>query len=685
MLSVLQRISQLFRVKPRADLAGRARLLVMSAGVSRITTLPGLLPEWTIVRGAEGSNIGDTVAAWGKRPSAARAQAYARSRGMPLLYLEDGLLRSFGPGTSGPPLSLMVDTLGLYLDASVATGLERCIQRRLTMGEQLRASELLALWREERVSKYNDQAEPAELPVGRYVLIIDQTAGDASVSAGLATSSSFELMLDSALSEYPDSLALVKVHPDVVSGRRKGYFDLKRLMSRPRVRVVADRIHPVALIEYAECVYTVTSQMGFEALIWGKPVRTFGMPFYAGWGLTLDTLVGPPRRAPVTLEQLVHGALIEYPRYVDPENGLPCTPEDVVRWIGLQRRMRARFGASAIALGFSKWKRPYISEFFQGTKLSFAKRLPNPSNLPIIVWGRKNDALLNKSCNGLPAKLVRVEDGFLRSVGLGADLVRPISWVQDPIGIYYDATTPSHLEHLLTNTIFSEQIRNRARLLRHRIVSHGLTKYNVGSGVEWTPPGNGKLILLVPGQVESDASIAFGGNRIRNNLDLLRTVRVRNPDAYIVYKPHPDVHAKLRDAGIGETNANLWCDEVVGEIAMGSLLDLINEVHTITSLTGFEALLRGIRVVTYGQPFYAGWGLTDDKDITDEVRARRGRTLDLDDLIAATLILYPTYVSRKTRMFTNVENALEELIAWRNETPRTPRLRRWFAYFTRKI
>ena len=51
-----------------------------------------------------------------------------------------------------------------------------------------------------------------------------------------------------------------------------------------------------ALIEAAAALYTVTSQMGFEALLWGRPVRVFGLPFYAGWGLTRDALAAPSRR-----------------------------------------------------------------------------------------------------------------------------------------------------------------------------------------------------------------------------------------------------------------------------------------------------------------------------------------------------------------------------------------------------
>ncbi|MEX5433779.1 hypothetical protein WCD93_31650, partial [Klebsiella michiganensis] len=87
-------------------------------------------------------------------------------------------------------------------------------------------------------------------------------------------------------------------------------------------------------------------------------------------------------------------------------------------------------------------------------------------------------------------------------------------------------------------------------------------------------------------------------------------------------------------------------------------------VHVLTSQSGFEALLRGVPVTTYGQPFYAGWGLTEDRDLDPQVQARRSRRLTLDELVAGTLLLYPTYVSRITNRFTTAEQTLYELQQW---------------------
>jgi capsular polysaccharide export protein len=138
-------------------------------------------------------------------------------------------------------------------------------------------------------------------------------------------------------------------------------------------------------------------------------------------------------------------------------------------------------------------------------------------------------------------------------------------------------------------------------------------------------------------------------------------VREANPDAYLIYKPHPDVVAGLRAKGRWEDEASRWCDEVVVDVPMDALLAAVDEVHTMTSLTGFEALLRGKRVVCYGQPFYAGWGLTEDII----PHPRRTRRLSLDELVAGALILYPRYFDYQGGIQIPVEQAIEHLQALR--------------------
>ena len=438
------------------DDAPAPRLGLLTRGLQRVHTLPALLHEWQLVHGARGGAL-DAVLAWGHRPSAVLAEQHALRHGLPLLRAEDGFLRSVELGHRSPPLSIVVDDLGMHFDASRASRLERLIAQPLTPAREQRAQALRAAWVEARVSKYNHASEAAQdIGDAPRVLVVDQTAGDASIAAGGATAADFHAMLDAALDEHPRARILLKIHPDVIAGRKRGHFERLSAGQAQRVQLVAHDIHPPALFERCDAVYAVGSLMGFEALLWQRPVRCFGMPFYAGWGLTQDHRAAPPRRHAVAAGALVHAALIDYARCIDPETGSACSPERLIAHLALQRRMRARFAPQLQAVGFSRWKKPIASAFFSGSELQFLRRAPAAAvNVPRVVWGAK------------PAPhehaVVRVEDGFIRSVGLGADLTRPLSWVQDDLGIYFDATRPSRLEVLLQDSDFTPALLARAR------------------------------------------------------------------------------------------------------------------------------------------------------------------------------------------------------------------------------
>ncbi len=262
----------------------------------------------------------------------------------------------------------------------------------------------------------------------------------------------------------------------------------------------------------------------------------------------------------------------------------------------------------------------------------------------IVVWASREPEGLADQCAAQGAPLVRMEDGFLRSVGLGANLEPPSSLVLDHRGVYYDPSGPSDLEHILQTAAFTPELLAQAAELRGLITAARLSKYNVGSdnvAALFAAAGD-RTRVLAPGQVINDASVLRGGGEIKDNLQLLEAVRAAKPDAFIVYKPHPDIEAGLRPGAVEPRLALRYADVVAPRASMAHLLDEVHEVHTLTSLSGFEALSRGLLVSTYGLPFYAGWGLTDDRLHC----GRRTRRLGLDELVAGTLILYPRYVHR---------------------------------------
>ncbi len=330
------------------------------------------------------------------------------------------------------------------------------------------------------------------------------------------------------------------------------------------------------------------------------------------------------------------------------------------------------------ALDFSAWKRSVVCQCFPRSRVVFVSSVTDvPAGGVLAVWGMK--PFSGELAPG--ARVLRIEDGFLRSVGLGVDLIRPMSWVVDGRGIYYDATRPSDLEHLLSTMRFDAAAVRRAARLRERVVAEGLTKYNTG-GQHWQRPAGAACVVLVPGQVESDASLAYGAPGIRSNMALLQAARAAHPDAYLVYKPHPDVLAGLRARGADEQEALRWCDEVVEHAPMGDLLMAVDQVHVLTSLAGFEALLRGKPVTCHGQPFYSGWGLTQDM----LPNARRARRLALDELVAGALMEYPVYLSRTGGSQLTPEQALDELVAWRARAgARLPWWRKWFRVVLRRV
>jgi capsular polysaccharide export protein len=321
----------------------------------------------------------------------------------------------------------------------------------------------------------------------------------------------------------------------------------------------------------------------------------------------------------------------------------------------------------ALVVGIKPWKRWQIDRFLRPRHASLrycatpaqALRRQKQEGGAIVVWASREPAGFDEVARAQGARVVRIEDGFVRSVGLGSNHVGGASLVIDELGIYFDPRRPSALEQMLETGEFEPPLLERAAALRRLLVESRITKYNVGSQAP-APLGGapGQVRLLVPGQVEDDASVRLGAPRVRTNVALLRAVRAAHPTAWIVYKPHPDTEAGTRTGAIPDAAATALADEVIRGVSVTGLLPQVDEVHTMTSLVGFEALLRGVPVTTWGQPFYSGWGLTTDRLFNP----RRTRRRTLDELVAAALIRYPIYVDPLTHRACEVEHLVARLV-----------------------
>ncbi|NRD72382.1 capsular polysaccharide biosynthesis protein [Shewanella sp. VB17] len=666
----------------------------------------------------------DLVVGWGNKANTQKAKLFAEQHDLLYIRLEDGFIGYLWHSQDKPQrLSLIKDKTGIYYDARSSSDLEQlCVTARarttdgskgwFTQALELRAQNLITELTQSGISKYNHQrcALPDWLEAqanGSVILVVDQTAGDISVEQGLGSKESFATMIEDALTAHPDQMIVVKTHPDVIKGKKQGFLNIEAC-SHPNVYLLSDDCAIRELMAKVEQIYTVTSQLGFEGLLYGVPVHCYGMPFYAGWGLTLDRQTCARRSVKVSLPQLVAAALIQYPDYMDPQTGEICQVEVIIEWLALQLAQQSHSVDICYAFGFSLWKRAFIKPFigrmarqvvFVQRQDKLARLIHGDANVAVLLWGKSQAVWAQTLRQSCPVWFM--EDGFIRSVGLGADLRRPSCLVIDKKGMYYSPDAPSDIVDILNTVQLTPKQVARTELLTAMVVERALSKYNVGQKLaassvldkiaqyrHCTGDVEGGLceVILVPGQFEQDQSIVSSRGKIKSNLQLLRQVRLTHPQAFIMFKEHPDLYSGVRPGALGENAALEYADVYLSDVDIVTVLNVCDRVCTMTSLTGFEALLRHKKVTTYGSPFYAGWGLTTD-DLSFPERRNR---LDLNQLIYATLVSYPSYVDWGTGVLTSVERVIAVLTQERTQYEQQGVAGQqlsssWLARFSRKV
>ena len=356
-----------------------------------------------------------------------------------------------------------------------------------------------------------------------------------------------------------------------------------------------------------------------------------------------------------------------------------------------------------------------IKSFYPNAILYHSKQLKTTQNILVFLgWGRKksgqNAIALAKKFHG---NYLLLEDGFIRSFGLGCEGSPSFSLVQDRIGIYYDSTTPSELENLLNTYDFraNPALLETAKEAINLITTHHISKYNHAPEVpldyftatdstksrdfidssknsatlsdltnspyfEISPNSTAKkppkncqktaphlqrsspLIdstpqkatqqnptrILIISQTKGDCSLTYGSTGKFTTTQIIQDALAENPDSEIYLKIHPDVLSGHKESDFNPSEIPPQIKLITEDFNPISLLKHFHKVYTKTSQMGFEALLVGCECVCYGMPFYAGWGLTIDK----QTCPRRTRKLTLEQLIAGAYILYPRYIHPKT-------------------------------------
>ena len=597
---------------------------------------------------------------WGMK----RSGKYLRNtKEKKVVFIEDGFVHSFGIKKKNIPLTICFDNNGIYYDCKSNNDLKKFFKEKLSKKNAHRARNIIKLWKEYSISKYNFPSfiKPPSSP---YILLIDQTFGDLSLDYGDAENNSFKRMFEFAAKNWPDHKIVIKIHPDVINHKKKGCIHSSYYL-RKNVVVLGDVGQINRLIEHSTAVCVVTSQVGFEALIYGKDVHVFGKPFYSGLGLTIDHKVNN-QDYEISLDQLVFSCLVKYQICIDPRTKKKCEIEEIMQYIHSYREASKFFPKNLEAINFTPWKARQINRFFypiSGYRVKSFRRFKTKME-NIIVWGKniRLEKYISKVNN-----YISVEDGFIRSVGLGADLYPPLSLLFDKKGIHYDGSKSSDLEYLLQNFNVNHNEIIRARRIIDLLIKLKISKYNLSFNKEMNLPNNilNKQIIGVLGQVETDNSIIYGvpeDTISKTNFALVEQVRRDYPDAYIIYKPHPDTESGLRIKGNKESSIHENADFIANNVSVEHLFNKVDRIAVFTSLGGFEALIRGISVSTYGFPFYAGWGLTDDKLYNHIWAKRRTRKMTIEELTFISLVKYPLYSSLRFNCLSEVENIIEEII-----------------------
>jgi len=380
--------------------------VAFSAGIRALRHLPALLDLDGVASPEVAHRLDLPVSAvlvWGRKRNATAALEYARNRDLPVLYLEDGWIRSSAENAhSRICYSLLVDSTGVYYDSRTPSSIETLLNldderfaRHCTPEELAYAAACRASLVANNVTKYNYCSAAVATTTERpMVLVVDQTRDDASVLHGGMDAERFDTMLNTAIIENPGCDVVVRTHPDVAAGSRKGY--LRELAMQLDVQVSSGNENPLALVKAAKCVYVGTSQLGYEALLCERPVVVFGQPFYAGWGLTDDRQPLARRTQQRSIDQLFHASHVVLARYCNPVTGQRWQLHECIEHVKLQRSLFERNARQFHCVGIAPWKRRYIEQYLRSPDGAISFKAP-PSFAPhvnqrVVTWGFRRHA-----------------------------------------------------------------------------------------------------------------------------------------------------------------------------------------------------------------------------------------------------------------------------------------------------
>ncbi len=588
----------------------------------------------------------------------------------PILRLLPGIFAGYHKESS--PYSLYHAYEGdVYFDFSKESNIESLLRSNWTPSETEwnLANLSLQMINKYGITKYNEYPHLPENFVKssniHNILLVDQPIDDESVISGSANEQTFNDMLMYAFDNFPYSTIYVKLHPDTIDKKKAGY--LKKLLERhqlsdhPSIRVIDEHCNITSFFNFTQEIFVVTSQVGFEALLRGKSVTCFGMPFYAGWGLTNDMQVLTDAKPKRTLMDLFVALVIRHTIYLNPFTKTKGTILDLLEYISLQQRHSNNksivFYNSQIAESTSIQNLLQIKDTKIVNIKTPKKFKKHYENLILSENLKEYQTIVAHKCKNSAF----IMPGFLfPSVSTHKE---PTSLIVDYNGPYFDPKCYSDLEFLIANETFTEYEKQ----LSDKFISALKIRYDIlskdepiGQLLKIKKEASNKTIIFVPGQIRI---INPYKTENQNDYNFLTEIIESNSNKIIIYKPislseNSNSQEVSKDgltalSILAEKHKNKLFVETSASIS--NCINYSEEVHTITHECGVEALIKGKKLITYGQAFYAGLGLTEDK----EAIIRPKKPLSLNELVLATYMLYPRYQIPGRNDFMSATSALE--------------------------
>ena len=381
------------------------------------------------------------------------------------------------------------------------------------------------------------------------------------------------------------------------------------------------------------------------------------------------------RRGARSLEKLFYAVYLKYPLYLDPISQEQTDFWHIAHYLSRAARHVRDMSGTLYVFGMSyrsifhkergtPWKKKDLMPFLQteynqvvfvhNADDAIKKGILQENHAKIVVWGYRYQEDIQKILDQKIIPTIRIEDGFIRSFGLGKDFIPPFSLVFDKGNLYYNASdkNASDVHHLLQEKPipYLEKIGND---ILEAIRKDNITKYNIDHYCSVSFKTD-KTILCVIGQVPNDASLQYGGlpEHIKNNTDLLKYARQHFPDHFILFKPHPDIMAGHVE---GEDLAQIekYADKVDLDHSLTSLIDASDHILTMTSLAGLEAIIRHKKVTVLGKPFYKGYGFCEGEQQTN---------MSLAHFIYKIYCDYPLYIDGGKGAYGHAKSIISKIL-----------------------